>query len=403
MTILNKISTEQPIKILILIFIFILPWDFFKSIVGVFSFFIVILWILTGKQNGYFIKIKKIFQNKALLLFYIFILYAYFSLFWTEDISAGLKELNFYKYYFVILPIVFTVFNKEDVKTAFYILVFSFGCYALFSLSIFLEFIEIKDSTKLNPKGILSYAIVTVCMAINTFFAFYFYLIEKNNMKIKYLFFTISIISFFVLFVNNGRIGQISFFCTLLILIFYYRKYLFVYKKLLLAIILSFILGVVLLNSFGKLERFKKGFNELGNLKETQFSGSWGHRAYMWYAAGDNISKYPVFGSGVGDNISEFKKYAEKYPSKATWLNSYHNQHLDYLTKFGILGYFIFVSSIFVLLKILYEKNKEFFPLGLIFFSVVLIDSMGDIILLMKPFNNIYGLVFVLLSILDDN
>ncbi len=207
----NKISIE-PIKIVIFLFIFILPWDFFKSIVGVFSFFIAILWIITGKQNGYFIKIKKIFQNKALVLFYIFILYACFSLFWTEDLDAGLTELNFYKYYLIILPIVFTVFNKEDVKMAFYILVFSFGLYAIFSLSIFLEFIEIKGSNQLNPKGILSYAVVTVYMAINTFFAFYFYLIEKNNIKIKYFFFGISIISFFALLVNNGRIGQISFF-----------------------------------------------------------------------------------------------------------------------------------------------------------------------------------------------
>lgn len=398
----NKISIE-PIKIVIFLFIFILPWDFFKSIVVVFSFFIAILWIITGKQNGYFIKIKKIFQNKALVLFYIFILYACFSLFWTEDLDAGLTELNFYKYYLIILPIVFTVFNKEDVKMAFYILVFSFGLYAIFSLSIFLEFIEIKGSNQLNPKGILSYAVVTVYMAINTFFAFYFYLIEKNNIKIKYFFFGISIISFFALLVNNGRIGQISFFCTLLILMFYYKKYLLAYKKLLFVSLLSFILGIFLLNSFGKLDRFGKGFNELASLEKTQFAGSWGHRAYMWYAAWDNIYKYPILGVGIGDNISEFKKYAEKHPSKATWLNSYHNQHLDYLTKFGILGYFIFISSIFVLLKILYEKNKEFFPLGLMFFSVVLIDSMGDIILLMKPFNNIYGLVFILLSILDDN
>jgi O-antigen ligase len=167
--------------------------------------------------------------------------------------------------------------------------------------------------------------------------------------------------------------------------------------------VLSFIICIFLLSSFGKLDRFNQGFIQITNFKETQFSGSWGHRLYMWYAAGNNISNYPILGAGVGDTLIEFKKYAENNPSKATWLTSYHNQHLDYLTKFGILGYFIFLSSIFVLLKILYEKNKEFFPLGLMFFSVVLIDSMGDIILLMKPFNNIYGLVFVLLSILDDN
>ena len=123
-------------------------------------------------------------------------------------------------------------------------------------------------------------------------------------------------------------------------------------------------------------------------LKETQFAGSWGHRAYMWYAAADGISNHPLFGAGVGDTMDEFIEYGNKNPSKATWLRSYHNQHLDYLNKYGIIGYLLFLSSIF------------FFVIWLIFFSISLIDSVGDNIIMHKPFNNIYALVFVLLAIL---
>lgn len=76
---------------------------------------------------------------------------------------------------------------------------------------------------------------------------------------------------------------------------------------------------------------------------------------------------------------------------------------MDYLAKFGLFGYLLFLAGIFILLKELYLNDKYFFILGLIFFSIVLIDSMGDIILLMKPFNNIYVLVFVLLAILVNS
>ena len=210
----------------------------------------------------------------------------------------------------------------------------------------------------------------------------------------------ITVISFIALFANNGRIGQISFFATIFILMIYHRQYLIEYKKTLILFIISILFGFSLLYSFGKLDRFIIGAKELIVLENTQFAGSWGHRAYMWYAAADGVSNHPFFGAGVGDTIDEFIEYGNKNPSKATWLRSYHNQHLDYLTKYGIVGYLLFLFSIFVLLQYLFRENRDFFVIGLIFFSISLIDSVGDNIIMHKPFNNIYALVFVLLAIL---
>ena len=107
----------------------------------------------------------------------------------------GLNVLNDYKYYWILVPIFFTAFEKKDVKNAFYVLVFSFCLYALLSLSIFIGLFEIKDSNSSNPKGILAYALVTVYMALNTLLAFYFYIKEENR-KIKYIILLISILSF---------------------------------------------------------------------------------------------------------------------------------------------------------------------------------------------------------------
>lgn len=393
-------SKNEPFKIFLYIWILILPWDFTKGIMGIFSIIMVIWWLFIAKKNGYFIKLKDIIHNKPLLIFFFFLFYCYASLFWSDNIEFGLSRLNTYKYYWFFIPIIFTVFSKEDVKRAFIVLIISFGIYAVFSSLIFFGLFEIKDSNSSDPKGILAYALVTVYMAINTLFAIYFYLKEEENKKIKYLMLSIAIFSFFALLVNNGRIGQISFISTVFILMIYYKKYLFKYKKLLILFISSFLITFTLIYSFGKLDRFVIGFKELTMLKETQFAGSWGHRAYMWYAAADGISNHFFFGAGVGDTIDEFIEYGNKNPSKATWLRSYHNQHLDYLTKYGVVGYILFLSSIFVLLRCLYKENRYFFVLGLAFFSIVLIDSLGDMIVTHKPFNNIYALVFVLFAII---
>ena len=105
--------------------------------------------------------------------------------FWSDNILLGLQELGFYKYYLIIILVFFSVFNKEDVKMSFYILVFSFGVYALFSLSIYMELftIELKSeiSNKSNPSGILKYAVVTFYMAISIFFTVYFFIKEENK------------------------------------------------------------------------------------------------------------------------------------------------------------------------------------------------------------------------------
>ncbi|OCL83918.1 O-antigen ligase family protein [Arcobacter porcinus] len=395
---LNKEAIE-PFKIFIYLWILILPWDFTKGIMGNFSIIMVVWWLIIGKRRGYFIKLKELLYNKSLFLFLLFLIYAYLSLLWTDNIKFGFDQLNFYKYYIVVIPIIYTVLSKEDIQNALYILIISFGIYALFSLSIYFGLVEIKGSNPSNPKGILAYALVTVYMAISSLMAFYFYLNEENK-KMKYFMLFISVISFIALFTNNGRIGQISFFATIFILMIYHRQYLIEYKKTLILFIISILFGFSLLYSFGKLDRFIIGAKELIVLENTQFAGSWGHRAYMWYAAADGVSNHPFFGAGVGDIIDEFIEYGNKNPSKATWLRSYHNQHLDYLTKFGIVGYILFLSSIYVLLKSLYKEDKYFFIVGLIFFSIVLVDSLGDIILLMKPFNNIFVLVFVLLAII---
>lgn len=260
--ILEKIKSD-PLKAIMFLWIFILPWDFFNGVMGVFTIIFIILWLILGKSKGYFSKLKEIFSNKPIIILILFIMFAYLSLMWSDNQKTAFSELNFYKYYWVLIPIIYTVFDKEDIKTAFYTLVLSFGIYAIFTLSIFLGFFEIGNSNSLNPKGILHYAVVTVYMAINTMFAFYFYLKEQDNQKIKYLFLIISILSFLSLLVNNGRIAQISFLGTLFILIIYYRQYLFQYKKLFISLSLVFFLAISFLYSTNKLDRYAKGFNEL--------------------------------------------------------------------------------------------------------------------------------------------
>ena len=382
-----------------------MPWNFFNGSMGVFSAILIIWWLIIGKKQGYFNKLKSILQFKPLMIFVLFLLWSYLSRLWTDNQDYADVSLKYYKYYWIMIPVFMTSLNHKEAKQGFYLFIFTLGLYAFFSLSIALGIIEISNPPTdtspccpSNPRGILAYAIVSPYMAITTLSSFILALYSKRSAR-KYFFYTISLFSFVALFLNNGRAGQLGFIVSLSILFFLYRKFLFNYKILLIIISIS-LFSLYTLNSLGKLERIKLGISELKNPKKTNYQGSFGQRIYLCKAGIKLIPNHPIVGAGAGDHIDEFIEYTKSHPSEATRLRSFHNQHIDTIMKYGIIGYFLLWGSVAWLLYSL-KKSKKYFVLATIFFSVSFFDGVGDIILLMKPYNNIFMLIFLLFSIIS--
>ncbi|OCL87902.1 O-Antigen ligase [Aliarcobacter thereius] len=391
-----KKSNLDYFKVYIFFYIMIIPWDLFNSMKSILSGVLLIWWITIGKKNDYFSNFKDIFYNKPILIFIIFYMYMYLSLLWSDNYSWAFKELKLYTYWILIVPILFSVLKREDIRKIFISLTFSFGLYSLYSILVFIGLIKMPE-----VNGHINYATVTVYVAFNTILSFYLFFSMSKESRFKYIFLIISIVSFFAILIQNGRIGQISFFGTLFVLMIYYRKYLFEYKRILASFVLIIIFAILFLNYLGKTDRYIKGYSELVSSIETkEFNGSWGPRAYMWYVAMDTIPKNILFGSGIGDTRDKIIKFNEQTTYKLQHhLIGYHNQHLDYIASLGILGYGLFLASILVLLRNLYEENKEMLLIGLAFFSIVIIDGFGDVIIAFKPFTNVYAIIFVLLAI----
>lgn len=397
---------QDYFKIYMFTYIFLLPWNFFSGFFSNLTIILFIWWMFIAKKKGYFIKVKDIFINKPLVIFYLFIIYALLSLLWSDNIKVGIKELEYYKYYPIITLVFFSSFNKEDIKMAFYIITFTFGLYALFSLSIYFEiFTIVKDgvikSDKSDPKGILPYVSVVFYMALNVFLTVYFFINEKS-LKLRYAFIFIASISFLTIIVNNSRIGQLGFIGTILILMIYYRQYLFRYKKILITLFLTLALSICFLYINNKIDRYSKGVNELVySYQNNKYIGSWGPRLFFYKAAFELIPKNLIFGAGIGDAVVEFMQYQEanKNIVPGRTYKDYHNEYLNLLSKFGIVGTLLFFVSIFFLLRELYIKNKYFLYIGLVFFSLFFFNCIGGGMLRANTFNNFFMLTFVLLSL----
>ena len=396
---------QDYFKIYMFVYIFFLPYNFFSGFFSNLTIFLFIWWLFIGKKRGYFTRLKEISKSKPLVLFYIFIFYSILSLFWSDNIKIGIEELEYYKYYPMITIVFFSVFNKEDVKMAFYVITFSFALYALFSLSIYMEFftVQLKNeiSNKANPRGILPYVSVVFYMAFNVFLAVYFFINEKN-LKLRYIFIFIAIISFFTIIINNSRMGQLSFVGTILILMIYYRQYFFKYKKIIITLFLMLIFSIYFLYINNKIDRYSKGINEIVYAyQHEEYIGSWGPRLFFYKAASELIPKNLIFGDGVGDAVIELMNYQESNKNifKHRTLKDYHNTYLNILAKFGIIGLLLFMVSIVVLFNCLYKKDKYFLYIGIVFFSMFFLSSIAGGMFRAATINNFFMLVFVLLSI----
>lgn len=378
-------------------YIALMPWNFFNGQMGILTGVLFAWWLKIGSEKGYFKKLKFIFYSKPFVLFFLFVLLSYVSLLWSENFDYAIKSLKFYNYYFLMVPILFTSLTYQYAKNGLYVFLLSIGLYALFSITIFLDITTfIEGSTSEDPKGILAYAIVTPYMAIG-FFSSVVLAVFHRETNLRFFFLGLGIVFLIGLFINNGRAGQLSFFMTIITFLVVYRKY-FMSSKYFIGAIIICLGGLYSLYHLGKLDRVIMGINEIKHSEERQFEGSWGGRLYMWQIAFSLIQKEPFFGIGIGDTVDEIIKYGEKYPSQAIWIRGFHNQHLDILVKYGIIGYALFLISILLLL---YQVREEvfFFPIGLLFFSVTLFDGIGDVILNMKPYTYVFMLFFIFLMV----
>jgi len=370
---------------------------------------ILFIWWLIKYRFKIIKKLNIAIQFKPLLLLLLFIVFSYISVLWSSSIEDGLDHVNkFHKYYiFIILPLFLSLKSDE----AFYcikILLLSIGMYAIFSLSIYLDFftIESTDSDSNNPKGIMAYAIMSVFMIIGAILSFFIAKFSKEN-KEKFIFYCVSFLSFLSLFVNNSRTAQITFFLTVSIVsVLYYKKHIFRFRSLLkifISMCILFFISFQVLKDTNTLNRYISAYHETKEiLAKNKYEGSFGARVYFNIVGFDIFKEEPILGSGPEDNIDKLVLY-QKNDLNDTFpkiYNSFHSQHIDLLTRYGLVGYLlVLISAIYLIYSL--RHFREMYYTSLSFFLIVFFSSLANVMLIKKPFNYVYITIFVLFSVIS--
>lgn len=389
-------------------YIFITPWLLFNAQLSV-TTAILFIWALVKYKKEMYINLKNMAAFLPLTLLFLFIGYIYLSVLWSDPMIKGLEHVNnYYKYTLLFLPVMLISLDKDSAIKAMKLLSISFALYAVYSILIYLSIIHIDGSSPANPKGHLRHLIVGQFMVIGFFvgaLVAYFSKIKKE----KILFSFVALLSFIGLFINMSRTAQISFFLILVIFTFIFlKKYIFNIKAILLfVVILSS--SVYLLYENNRLDRYMLAYTEFKKaINENNYTGSFGIRLYFAKAGIQIFKDNPIFGTGAKDNrilLQEIEENDPNYHSDngtGNIINHFHNEHIDTLTAYGIVGYLILFSSIVVLIYKL-RKQELYYYISLSVFLSLFFNSLANKTLSIKPLSYIYILFFLMLAIIALN
>jgi len=337
-----------------------------------------LLWILEGNFKY---KFKLISSSKFIIVFLLFIIYNYISLFWTIQFDLALDYINKYKYY---LPIIFiyTSMKKEFIKYSIFAFLSGMFISEIITYGIYLD----MWSTPYNdthfkgmPTAFMSHLAYSMFLAFTS-------LILINKLSFKNGYFKNALIVFYFLFVfvnlliSGGRTGLLSFAVTLLL-------YLIFYKSTIKSFIMSIVLFALLLTlSYNSIEIFKtrvdQATQDINRIVNGNFKGSFGQRVGLIYVGIEVFKEKPLLGWGVKDNFEAIKTIVvrEDYKQFKHVYNvmnqHFHNQYIIYATQLGIVGLVLFLLIFYYLSRIKID-NTELSRIRFLFIVVFMVSLVS--------------------------
>jgi O-antigen ligase len=367
---------------LICVIAFLLPFNFVISIlIGLalagFVFF--------GNQKEGF---TRLFSAKWTYFFLSFFFLHVIAYFFSENKREAMSAIEI-KLSFLVFPLL--LFTQEINRTS----LRTIGrCFALGVLSVslinigraFYYFLIEHDSSHLfySSFSFFMHPSYFAMLAVFSIILISFYGLDFFNSKIKNKVLTI-VISFVLgvaVFMSASKMGLLSLFITLPILLFYVlvkqKRY-----KLLVGIAFTLIVGIILVMqfNFAPVQRLRNAFNFVSSqqLIDKTTTESNAVRVLIWKQAINIIKQKPVLGVTPGDaNEALYKAYEKEGMTGALEIHlNAHNQYLQSLIGTGFVGGFLLIIITFGLLVVgIVRKNILLLLFGLLITLNFVVESM---------------------------
>lgn len=206
-------------------------------------------------------------------------------------------------------------------------------------------------STLGQPNWFASFLILTLPLSV-AFLSFS----RKIEHKVLFTIFTLTIL--LALIFTNSRSGFVGASIAILALILLLgKKFITQNKRVLLPLLAVAIVTLVLFGS-----SFITRFKELAAGKAAGGTETSTLRLIVWQGAIDIFTKNPLLGTGPETFAYSYQKYRPLEHNKTTewnfFYNKAHNEFLNYLANIGILGFILYLTFLFFVVKNLLQIAK---------------------------------------------
>ena len=206
----ERFNLEKTYQYLLIALAFLMPLT--VSLANSVIVIIVLLWLCSGDYKS---KYNEIISSKLMISSILFYILHIIGMFWTEDLEWGFHVLHKMWYFLLLLPVLYTIVNKEYTKYYIYAFLVAIALTEILSYLVWFEVIgEFMKAYVVNPTPFMSH------VSFNPFLAFAIYLVVHEilfNKELKRL--MLGLYSFFSIamainmFITGGRAGQVAFFC----------------------------------------------------------------------------------------------------------------------------------------------------------------------------------------------
>jgi|GEM_PF-573790 len=305
----------------------------------------------------------------ALFTFFIFLSFLFsqdirFSFFGSPQRSGGFLNLLFFVIFAVLLPY---FISQEKWEKTFNVL---FACGILASLMAIIQYFNFFKNVFLSYEGggtpsfLGNSTFLAIFMLFLTFWAFTFFIQEKNrNKKLFYL--GLFLLFGFSILISGSRATYLGVLAGAVFYLLMYPKKIKLLKILTALILLSVVFVVLIFNLFPQISEKNSLFSMMANRLSIKkiYQDLGGTRLAAWQITVKEIQDKPFLGWGPENFYIGFEKHFDPTISnlQKLWWDRPHNVFLEIWASSGIFA-FIFYIAFWMLLLWQLQKIKKQHP-----------------------------------------
>jgi O-antigen ligase len=348
---------RQLNSMLVVVFGFIMPM--WVAPANILAGLILVLWLIQGEYRT---DLEKVRHNSFVWAILSFVLMNFVGFLWTSDLSNG-WQIAGREALLLIIPLFMMVLKKEHVSAATGAFMASMLLSTVLSFLIWFkvapDILKLESGDPVPFMGRISYApYLTIAIYISVYYLLF---ASKATKPIKILASIAAASMTYILFISNGRAGQIMFFVMVGIVIFQHQKKHLARAALITLIVVPSVAAIAFMSSDRFSGRMKQIVTNIQQLdKDRNKDTPVGARITFVRNSLEIFREHPVFGVGTGDFKDEYAKVNRvNSPGMPATIHP-HDMYLLEMVQFGVAGLASLLWILYAQIRIAVRSGDSF-------------------------------------------